>query len=89
MLNKSEESGHHYLISDVRGNGLSFSPFSIMFANNQRIEDLVDNEGYESPIAEVRRVMIRMFNKLKEDIKSNSMNPKTIWIKKLKKTQKQ
>jgi molybdenum-dependent DNA-binding transcriptional regulator ModE len=37
-------------------------------ANNHTIEDLVDSEGDESSVAEVRRMMIRMFNELKEDI---------------------
>jgi hypothetical protein len=28
----------------------------------------VEREGYESSVADVRRMMIRMFNELKEDI---------------------
>jgi hypothetical protein len=36
--------------------------------NNQTIEDLVDSEEDESSFAEVTRMVIRMFNKLKEDI---------------------
>jgi hypothetical protein len=34
-------------------------------ANNQRIVDLVDSEREESPGTEVRRMVIRMFKKLK------------------------
>jgi hypothetical protein len=37
-------------------------------AHNHTIEDLVGSEGDKSPLAEVRRMMIRMLNKLKEDI---------------------
>ena len=32
MLNNSSESGHPCLVSDLRGNALSFSPLRIMFA---------------------------------------------------------
>ena len=32
MLNNSGESGHPYLIPDLRGNSLSFSPLRMMFA---------------------------------------------------------
>ena len=32
MLNNSGESGHPCLVSDLRGNALSFSPLRIMFA---------------------------------------------------------
>jgi hypothetical protein len=32
MLNKNGESGHHYLFSDFRENGFSFSPLSMMLA---------------------------------------------------------
>jgi hypothetical protein len=32
ILNKSGESGHPCLILDFRGNGFSFSPFSMMLA---------------------------------------------------------
>ena len=31
MLNNSGESGHTCLVSDLRGNAFSFSPFRIMF----------------------------------------------------------
>jgi hypothetical protein len=44
----------------------------------------VHSERDESPVAQVRRMMIRMVNELKGAYKNNSMNPKT--IKKLKKT---
>jgi hypothetical protein len=30
--------------------------------NNNMIEDLVENEGDESPVDDFRRMMIRMFN---------------------------
>ena len=32
MLNNSGESGHPYLVPDLRGNAFSFSPLKIMFA---------------------------------------------------------
>jgi hypothetical protein len=32
------------------------------------MDNLVNSEGDESPVAEVRRIMVRMFNELKEDI---------------------
>ena len=32
MLNNSGESGHPYLVPDIRGNAFSFSPLGIMFA---------------------------------------------------------
>ena len=32
MLNNSGESGHPYLVPDLRGNAFSFSPLRIMFA---------------------------------------------------------
>jgi hypothetical protein len=32
MLNRSEESGHPFLIPDFGGNGFSFSPLSMMLA---------------------------------------------------------
>ena len=32
MLNNSRESGHPYLVPDLRGNAFSFSPLRIMFA---------------------------------------------------------
>jgi hypothetical protein len=43
----------------------------------------VNCEGNKSLVAEVIRIMARMFNKLKEDYKNNSMNPKRIQIKKI------
>jgi hypothetical protein len=39
--------------------------------NNSIIEDLVESRGDESPIADIRRMVIRMFNKLKEELKEN------------------
>jgi hypothetical protein len=44
--------------------------------NNHIKEGLIESEGDESSIAEVRRMMTQMFNELKEDIKNNSMNSK-------------
>ena len=32
MLNNSGESGHPYLVPDLRGNAFSFSPLRMMFA---------------------------------------------------------
>ena len=32
MLNNSGESGHPYLVPDLRGNAFNFSPLRIMFA---------------------------------------------------------
>ena len=32
VLNKSDESGHPYLVTDLRGKSLSFLPLSMMFA---------------------------------------------------------
>ena len=32
MLNNSGETGHPYLVPDLRGNAFSFSPFRTMFA---------------------------------------------------------
>ena len=34
MLNSSGESGHPYLVPDLRGNAFSFSPLRIMFVVN-------------------------------------------------------
>jgi hypothetical protein len=55
-------------------------------AHNLRIEDLVNSEGDEFPVAEVRRMMIKMFNEFneefKEDIQKHSMNPKRTQMKK-------
>jgi hypothetical protein len=31
----------------------------------------VESEGHESPVADVRRMIIRMFNKLKEELKKH------------------
>jgi hypothetical protein len=55
--------------------------------NNNIVEDLVESEGDESPVADIKRMVIRMFNELREelkkDIQNNSVNPKRTWIKKL------
>jgi Zn-dependent M32 family carboxypeptidase len=42
----------------------------------------VESKGDESPAADMRRMMVRMFNELKEDIQNNSMNPKRTWTQK-------
>jgi hypothetical protein len=43
-------------------------------------------EEGKSPVADIRRVMIRLFNELelelKGNIENNSMNPRRTWIKK-------
>jgi hypothetical protein len=48
----------------------------------------VESEQVESTVADVKRIMIRMFNKLKEDIQNNPVNPKRM-LTKLETTQKQ
>jgi hypothetical protein len=65
-------------------------------AHNHTIEDLVDSEGEESPVTEVRRMMIRMFNELKVELKEDiqkqfneSQENTGLKKKNLKKTQKQ
>jgi hypothetical protein len=35
-------------------------------SNNNKIEDLVESEEDESPVSDLRRMMIRMFNELKK-----------------------
>jgi hypothetical protein len=55
--------------------------------NSNITENLVECEWDEVPVADIRRMMIRMFNELKDD-KSNSMNPKRIWTKKNMRRQK-
>jgi hypothetical protein len=50
--------------------------------NNHTIEDFLDSEEDKSPLAEVRRIMIRMVNEDKEDEqKNNSMKLMGIQIK--------
>jgi hypothetical protein len=44
--------------------------------NNNKIEDLVESEEDESPVSDLRRMMIRMFNKFKKTQKNNSINSK-------------
>jgi hypothetical protein len=53
-------------------------------SNKNIIEDLVGNKGDESPVADVRRMMIQMFNELKEDKQKQLMNPKRTWIMNLR-----
>jgi hypothetical protein len=38
---------------------------------NGIIEDLVESQGDDSPVAKLRRMMIRMFNEHKEELKEN------------------
>jgi hypothetical protein len=57
-------------------------------ANSNIIEDLMESEGKESPVADLRRMMRRMFNELKEEFKENvqkklSTNIKRTQIKNL------
>jgi hypothetical protein len=56
--------------------------------NNNIIKDLVDSEADESPAADMRRMLIIMFNELKRSLKktykNNSMNHKRTWIKNLR-----
>jgi hypothetical protein len=62
----------------------------IQLLKNLTIEDLMESEGDESSLADLRRMMIRMFDEVKEELKenckNNSTNPKRTQIKK-KKTQ--
>jgi hypothetical protein len=57
-------------------------------AYNHTIKDLVESEGEESPVADIGRMMIRMFSELKkeleEDIQNYSVNPKRMQIKNLR-----
>jgi hypothetical protein len=56
-------------------------------ANNHTVEDLVDSEREESPVSDVRRMIIRMFEELIELQKQlNEYQEDT--DKKLEKTQK-
>jgi hypothetical protein len=59
-------------------------------ANDNTIEDMVESEGDEPSVAEVRRLMIRMFNELKEDIqKQLNESQENTDLKIPEKTQKQ
>jgi hypothetical protein len=40
-------------------------------ANNDIIEDLMENEGDESPVADLKKMKTRKFNKSEEDLKEN------------------
>jgi flagellar motility protein MotE (MotC chaperone) len=57
------------------------------------IEDLIESEGDGSPVADLRRMIIRMFNVLEEELKENMQKQLNEYIKnmekKLEKTQKQ
>jgi hypothetical protein len=52
--------------------------------NNRTIEDLVDSEGDEYPVGEVRRMMIGMFNELKEDMQKHLKESQENMLKKKK-----
>jgi hypothetical protein len=39
--------------------------------NNNVIKDLMESEGDESPVADIRRMIIRMINELKEKCKED------------------
>jgi hypothetical protein len=41
-------------------------------ANNITVENLVESEEEESSVADIRRMMIRMFNEFKEDIQKTT-----------------
>jgi hypothetical protein len=56
--------------------------------NNHTMEDLEDNEEDESSVAEVRRMITRMFKELKWTNQNNSINPKRTRIKNLRDTEK-
>jgi hypothetical protein len=55
-------------------------------AHNLTKEDLVNSEGSESPFAQVRRMVIRMFNcfkvELKKNVQNRSLKLKRTWTKK-------
>jgi hypothetical protein len=40
-------------------------------AHNHIIEDLVDSKGDDSPFAEVKTMMVRIFNKIKVELKED------------------
>jgi molybdenum-dependent DNA-binding transcriptional regulator ModE len=54
--------------------------------NNNIIEDLVESKGDESPVTDIRRMIIRMFNELKEGIQKQFNDSQENKDKKLKKT---
>jgi hypothetical protein len=43
-------------------------------ANNNIIEDLMESKVDESPVADLKRMKIRKFNKLEEELKENMKN---------------
>jgi hypothetical protein len=43
-------------------------------AKNHTLENLVESEGDDSLVAEVRRMMIKMFNNLKEEFREYIQN---------------
>jgi hypothetical protein len=61
--------------------------------SNNIKEDMVESEGDESPVTDLRKMMIRMFSKLKEDLKENIQKQINEYQenikKKLENTQKQ
>jgi molybdenum-dependent DNA-binding transcriptional regulator ModE len=63
-------------------------------ANNNIIEDLMGSEEGESQVADLKRMMIRKFNELEEELKKKNMQKQfnkyqESMGKKLQKTQKQ
>jgi hypothetical protein len=57
--------------------------------NDHKIGDLVDSEMDDSSVAEVRRMMIKVFNQLKENIHKQFNESQENMDKKFEKTQKQ
>jgi hypothetical protein len=43
-------------------------------ANNNVIEDLMESDGNESPVADLRTMMVRIFEELEKNMQKNSMN---------------
>jgi hypothetical protein len=57
--------------------------------NSKSIEDVVESEGNESSVADINRMMSRMFDELKENIQKQLKDYQENTDKKLEKTQKQ
>jgi hypothetical protein len=49
------------------------------------IEDLIESEGDGSPVADLRRMIIRMFNVLEEELKENMQKQLNEYIKNMEK----
>jgi hypothetical protein len=58
------------------GNKRSLGNMTPQKVNNHTIEGLTESEQDESSDAEVRRMMIRMLNELKEDVQKQLNEPK-------------